>query len=150
MALYFTFAIECYQEADAVRLAERFRSLVLHIGNHQIPMAAVHTLTKGGLWYLTVCPKGPGYSQYGYGEGLNDPEVITLIIDHMYNEISNEHGIRRALCAYEAQDAFEDVHGNPELDRFDLADLVYDRQAAPPENGARELGSSFYRNPRRD
>lgn len=147
MALYFTLAIECYGEADAARIAKRLEALVLHIGIHQIPMAAVHTHVKGGMWYVTACPKGPGYSQYGYGDGLNDPEIIAKIIDQCYLEVSSERGIRRALCGYEAQDAFEDGDGDPDLDCFDLPDLIYDRAAATPEIGAQEFGTHFYRNP---
>jgi hypothetical protein len=147
MAFYFTLAIECYREADAARISEQLRPLVVSAGVHRIPMAVVRMSTRGNMWYVTACPKGPGYSQYGYGDGLNDPEIISEIIDQVYLNISNEDGIRRALCGYEAQDAFEDGDGSLDLDRFDLPDLIYDRDAASSELGAKEFGSHFYRNP---
>jgi hypothetical protein len=106
-------------------------------------MADVHTFKRSDMWYLTVCPKGPGYSQFGYGEGLNDPEFISAIIDQFYLEVSNERGIRRALCGYEAQDSFENGDGSSDLNRFDIPDLIYDRDASAPENGAREFGLRF-------
>jgi hypothetical protein len=147
MAFYFTLAIECYREADAARISERLRPLVVCAGVHRIPMAVVHMSTKGDMWYVTACPKGPGYSQYGYGDGMNDPEIISEIVDQIYLNLSHEHGIRRALCGYEAQDAFEHGDGSPDLNRFDLPDLIYDRDAAGSEPGAQEFGLHFYRNP---
>jgi hypothetical protein len=99
------------------------------------------------MWYVTVYPKGPGYSPHGYGDGLNKPEIIAKIIDQFYREVSNENGIRRALCGYEAQDAFEDGEGNPDLGTFDIPDLIYDQNAAGPGNGTQEFGPRFYRNP---
>lgn len=145
MAQYFTLAIECYREADAVRIGCRLRELVLDIRNHQIMMARVEVFRHGDHWYVFANPQGPGYSEYGYGEGLNDPPTVALITEALYAKTATEQGIRRALCGYEAQDVF-DLHGQPELFRFDTPNLVFDRNAVSRQPGAREFGPYYFRN----
>jgi hypothetical protein len=149
MAFYFTFAVECYREEDALRFRDRLRSHVLEVGSHQVPMAEVDMLSKAGLWYVFAMPKGSGYSQFGYGEGLNEPAAIRTIVDQLYEVIAGEPGVRRALCGYEAQDAFEDSWGNPDLNSYDIPDLVYDRSFGRFVEGTKEFGTTHYRNPPR-
>ncbi len=147
MAVYFTFAIECYQEEDAVRLAERLRPHVIEAAGHKVPMARVWDSKKDELWYVWATPQGPGYSEFGYGEGLNETNVICAIVENLYGLISGNTGVRRAMCGYEGQDAFCDSYGGPNLDDLDTHDLVYDMMLGPPRPGAREFGASHYWNP---
>ncbi len=148
MAVYFTLAVECYREADAIRLGELLRPLVLHVGIHHIPMARVGVFSEFSFWYVFVQPQGPGYSQYGYGEGLNDLDVIDQIIEQLYAFVGAESGIRRATCGYEAQDDF-DLWGEPDFTSFDIPNLVYDKSAADRSTGAEDFGLHYYRNPPR-
>lgn len=147
MAVYFTFAIECYQEEDAVRLAERLRPHVIPAVGHQVPMARVEVSKEEELWYVWATPQGPGYSQFGYGEGLNEPDVISAIVENLYGMIVDNAGVRRAMCGYEGQDAFLEAYGNPGLNDCDARDLVYDKKLGPPLPGAWEFGMGHYRNP---
>lgn len=146
MAVFFTFAIECYQEEDAVRLAERLRPHVIEAVGHKVPMARVDVSKEEDLWYVWATPQGPGYSQFGYGEGLNEPDVISAIVEDLYGMISGNTGVRRAMCGYEGQDAFLEAYGNPGLNDCGSRDLVYDKKICPPSPGSREFGTSHYRN----
>ncbi len=145
MALYFTFAIECYREVEATHIGKLLRTLVLVVGERSVPMANVDVFSHGDLWYIFANPKGLGYSPYGYGEGLNEPAAVAMIAEGLYATIASEHGIRRALCGYEAQDFF-DLYGEPELVRFDTPNLVYDRAAVSRQLDASEFGPYYYRN----
>lgn len=145
MALYFTFAIECHRQDDARRIGERLRALVLTVGGRPVPMAQVEVFAHGELWYVFANPQGPGYSQFGYGDGLNEPSTIAAITEGLYSTIAAERGVRRALSGYEAQDIF-DLFGEPELVRFDTPDLVYDRAAAVPTRDAEQFGPYYFRN----
>lgn len=109
-------------------------------------MAEVDVSAKAGFWYVDAFPKGPGYSQFGYGEGLNELAMIRTIVDRLYEVIADEPGIRRALCGYEAQDVFVDSFGNQDLNSFDIPDLVYDKSFGRMEAGAKEFGTGYYRN----
>jgi len=146
MALYFTFAIECYREVEAIHIGELLRTLVVEVGERSVQMANVDVFAHGDFWYVFGHPKGLGYSPYGYGEGLNEPTVVAVIIEYLYATIAAEHGIRRALCGYEAQDVF-DLYGEPELLCFDTPNLVYDRAAISRQVDACEFGPNYYRNP---
>ncbi|WP_414664847.1 hypothetical protein [Horticoccus sp. 23ND18S-11] len=153
MALYFAFVVECPRESDAIRICERLRTVVIAVAGRDVPMAEVKMEAKAGMWYVQAMPSGIGYSRYGGDVVLNRPESVTAVIDLLYEAIASEEGIRRALCGYEAQDAFEDVSGNPDLSRFDIHDLVYDRNAIYPTAclaGARKFGVNYYRNPSRE
>jgi len=147
MAFYFTFIVECYREEDAVRIGEDLRSCVLQVAGHEVPMAMVDVSANAGFWYVCVMPKGPGYSDFGYGEGLNEPAAIRTIVDGLYERIAGETGVRRALCGYEAQDVFLDSSEDLDLNACHWPDLVYDRKMGPPQPGAWEFGTSHYRNP---
>jgi hypothetical protein len=146
MAFFFSFAIECYEEMDAVRLAERLRSHVIEAEGHKVPMASVEISKEEELWYVWANPQGPGYSPYGYGEGLNEPQVISAIVENLYGMIAGDAGVRRAMCGYEAQDAFLEAYGNPGLNDCGAYGLVYDKKLGPPATGAREFGACHYRN----
>jgi hypothetical protein len=147
MAVYFTFAIECYQEADAMHLAERLRPHVIPAAGHKVPMARVDVSKEEELWYVWATPQGPGYSQFGYGEGLNEPNVTSAIVENLYEMISGDSGVRRAMCGYEGQDAFLESYGNPGLNDCGECNLIYDKKIGPPSPGAREFGACHYRNP---
>lgn len=147
MAVYFTFAIECYEEEAAVRLAERLRPHVIEAAGHKVPMARVDVSKEEELWYVWATPQGPGYSQFGYGEGLNESDVIDAIVEDLYGMIVDNAGVRRAQCGYEGQDAFLEAYGNPGLNDCGEWNLVYDKKIGPPSPGAREFGTSHYRNP---
>jgi hypothetical protein len=60
MAVYFTFAIECYQEEDAVRLAERLRPHVIEAVGHKVPMARVDVSKEEELWYVCEVQRNIG------------------------------------------------------------------------------------------
>lgn len=147
MAMYFSLVIECNREADAVRIKERLESLVLCLDDRRIPMANLDLYTKSDYWYVTACPVGPGYSTFGYVEGMNEPAMVARIIDELYLSLTSENGIRRALCGYEVHEAFVDGRGNVVLNQFDFSDLIYHWDAARPQPGAQEFGGQYYRNP---
>ncbi len=147
MAFFFTFAIECHQEQDAVRICENLRPCVVHVEGRQVPLADVDVVPKDGFWYVYAMPVGPGYSQYGYGEGMNEPSVIRAIIESLYEVIASEAGIRRALCGYEAQDLLNDCTDLSVLDRHDYPNLVYDRSFGRHGPNSVEFGEFYYRNP---
>ncbi|WP_038171598.1 hypothetical protein [Verrucomicrobium sp. BvORR106] len=146
MAMYFSLVIECYREVDAFRIKEGLESLVLCLDDRRVPMANLDLYTKSDFWYVTACPVGPGYSNFGFGEGMNEPAMVARIIDELYLSLTGENGIRRALCGYEVHDVFEDERGEAVLNRFDFSDLIYHRDAAEPQPGAQEFGREFYRN----
>lgn len=146
MARFFTFAVECYHKEDAVRIGDLLRPMVLSVDDHRIPMAVVTVFQEMEFWYVFANPQGPGYCDFGNGEGLNEPEVIDQIIEGFYVAVMNEVGIRRALCCYEAQDFFA-LSGEPDLTTFDASDLIYDKKAANRMEGAQDFGPHYYRNP---
>lgn len=148
MAVFFTLGVECYREEDAARIGEELRVLVLPVAAHRIPMAHVDVMEKSGFWYVFAHPQGPGYCKFGYGEGLNEPEVIDEIIEQLYAFVGAETGIRRATCGYEAQDNF-DLYGEPDFAQFDIPNLVYDKSASDRLDGAEDHGLHYYRNPPR-
>lgn len=148
MALYFTFYLECYREEDAVRIAERLKSweTPFQIAGRTVTNASVGIDPKNGLWYVSAMPQGPGYSQYGYGEGMNEPAAVAAIIESLYETIASEPGIRRAIAGYEAQDYFDDPDGSFNRTSTHLEDLIYDRQLGKSREDAREWGVCYYRN----
>lgn len=149
MAVFFTLGVEYYREADAVRLGELLRPLVLPVAAHRIPMAVVDVFEKFGLWYVFAHPKGPGFCEFGCGEGMNKPEVTDEIIEQLYAVVGKEDGVRRACCGYEAHEHLFDDYGGPNHAVFEIPDLVYDRAAADRLDGAEDYGLHYYRNPPR-
>jgi hypothetical protein len=145
MAFFFTFAIECYRDEDAVRIGERLQRCTLSIGTQGVSMSRVDVFARGDYWYIFAFPQGPGYSEFGNDAALNKPESTAAIIEQLYEIIATEPGMRRALCGYEAQDIF-DLYGEPELVQFGTPNLVYDRKASIRGPNAQEWGSDYYRN----
>ncbi|MES2507772.1 MAG: hypothetical protein V4599_13785 [Verrucomicrobiota bacterium] len=150
MAVYYTFYIECYHEQDAVRIHDKLQVWTTEVYGREVSMARVLVEPEGELWYVYANPKGPGYSPFGYGEGLNEPETVALLEDRLYELIASEVGIRRALCGYEAQDVFRSGGDNLlDLDDLDVDNLVFDRNLQPQREGVMELGCLYYRTRRR-
>lgn len=149
MALYFTFYLECYREEDATRIAEHLKAweTPFQIAGRTVTNAQVGIESKNGFWYVLANPQGPGYSEYGYGEGMNAPVAITAISESLYQTIASEPGIRRGMAGYEAQDSFDEGDGSFNRTSTHLPDLIYDRQLGKGREDTREWGLCYYRNP---
>lgn len=80
-----------------------------------------------GFWNVHANPLGPGYSRFGYVEGMNEPQVLEKLEDELFNCIGTAPGIRRAACGYEAQDWFLNSYGDLDRDIVNLSSLLYDR-----------------------
>lgn len=149
MAFYYTFFIECYREEDARRIHDKLQQWTMEVHGREVSMASVSIDSEGEFWYVYANPQGPGYSPFGYGEGMNEPETIALLEDDLYGCIATEAGIRRALCGYEAQDVFRNAENGLALDDLEVTNLVFDRKLMTKRKGDVDLGPMYYRTPRR-
>jgi hypothetical protein len=151
MALYFTYAIECYRREDALRICDHLLSVPLPVANHRVRVIAANLWLREGLWLLTAHPEGIGHSYYSRTDPeLNSPNVVAGVIEQAYEAVARETGIRRALCGYEAQDGFEDAHGVPTPNDFTIPGLLFDASSLSSAQlplGARRFGERYYRNP---
>lgn len=151
MAVYHTLFIECYGEQDALRLQEQLKRWSWQVNGQIVEMANIGMETHNGFWNVHANPKGPGYSSFGYGDGMNDPSVLALLEECLFRLIAKEPGIRRAACGYEAQDWFVDGLNNWNLEELNLPSLLFDRHLTPQPPGADivEFGPLYYRTPSR-
>lgn len=149
MALFFTFTLELYHATDAARVVHKLVLNPLVVLGREISFIDIHIFKRMGFWYLEAQLNGVGHSPSELDPELNQKHALLEIIERAYHSIETEKGIRRALCSYEAQDSFEDSYGLPDLDQFDIPDLVYDRCALPqtdPCPAAQPWGKYYVRN----
>lgn len=151
MAVYHTLFIECYREPDALRLQEELKHWSWPVNGRVIAMASIEVEARNGFWNVYANPQGPGYSPFGYGEGMNDPALLASLEQHLFELIAKEPGIRRAACGYEAQDWFVDGLNNWNAENLDLPCLIFDRNLGPQTLSADivEFGPHYYRTPSR-
>lgn len=149
MAVYYTLFIECYHEQDALRLQEQLSCWHAEINGNNVSMARVDVDFANGVWNIYANPLGPGYSPFGYVEGMNEPRVLEKLEDEIFKCISTGPGIRRAACGYEAQDWFVESGNQWMPEKVDCLSLLFDRNLISPpyKTEVLEFGPFYYRTP---
>lgn len=94
MAVYHTLFIECYREEDALRLHEQLKHWLWEVNGHSVSMAQCVMEPANGFWNVHANPLGPGYSRFGYVEGMNEP----LVLEMLENELSNASAQHQAYA----------------------------------------------------